>query len=557
MGVENEIPAVDRRRWLALTVVLVAAFMDLLDVTIVNVAVPSILRDLDAGYAQVEWVVTGYVLGFAAMLITGGRLGDLYGRRRMFLIGMSGFTLASLLCGAAADPAILIGARFVQGAMAGLMVPQILAIIHVTFPPSERGKVFGLYGAIAGLASVAGLVLGGALVEWNPAGLEWRPIFLVNVPVGLVALWVASSVIRESRSPVAKRLDLFGAVLAIAGVLMLVYPLTEGRSLGWPLWSFALMGGGAVVLALFVAYERRRRHSPLVVLELFRRRAFSAGLLVLVFFWIAMGAFFLVWTLYLQAGLGWSPLHAGVTAVAFAVGAGAGAGLSVQVFVPRFGRRTLMGGALVNAAGFAGYAFVAAHYGPDVRSLQMILPLFAAGAGFGLFVAPMIDLVLTDVPVEDAGSASGVLNSTQQIGMAFGVALVGVVFFGQLDHGSNYGVEQVTPVVQRQLTASGVPAAEQDQIMAGFRACVQDRSAATDPTVNPPSCRGAERLASVLGPAGVQANAHNFSRTFGLTLWYAAGVLVLVFLGLFALPKRVRTRDPDAALSALEEAPVG
>src|SRR5262245_18770624 len=248
MTVVHETREVDRRRWLALSVVLVAAFMDLLDVTIVKVAVPSILRDLDAGYAEVEWVVTGYVLGFAAMLITDGRLGDLYGRRRMFLIGLSGFTLASLLCGAAATPAMLIGARYVQGVMAGLMVPQILAVIHVTFPPSERGKVFGLYGAIAGMASVAGLVLGGALVEWNPAGLEWRPIFLVNVPVGLVALLVASSVIRESKSPVAQRLDVVGAVLAIAGVLMLVYPLTEGRSLGWPLWSYALMGGGAAVL---------------------------------------------------------------------------------------------------------------------------------------------------------------------------------------------------------------------------------------------------------------------------------------------------------------------
>src|SRR5919197_3969503 len=179
---------VDSRRWLALIVVLVAGFMDLLDVTIVNVAVPSILRDLRAEYAQIEWIVTGYVLGFAAVLITGGRLGDTFGRRGLFLIGMAGFTAASALCGLAGSPEVLIGARFVQGAMAGLMVPQILAIIHVTFPPSERGKVFGLYGAIAGMASVAGLVLGGALVEWNPARLEWRPIFLVNVPVGLVAL---------------------------------------------------------------------------------------------------------------------------------------------------------------------------------------------------------------------------------------------------------------------------------------------------------------------------------------------------------------------------------
>jgi MFS family permease len=162
----------DPRRWLALTVVLVAGFMDLLDVTIVNVAIPTILQDLQAGYAQIEWIVAGYVLGFAAILITGGRLGDIYGRKRLFLIGMGGFTIASALCGVAGGPAMLIGARFFQGAMAGLMVPQILAIIHVTFPPEERGKVFGLWGGILGSASVAGLIIGGLLVQWNLAGLN-------------------------------------------------------------------------------------------------------------------------------------------------------------------------------------------------------------------------------------------------------------------------------------------------------------------------------------------------------------------------------------------------
>lgn len=549
MSSVEQLPLVSSgRRWLALSVVLIASFVDLLDVTIVNIAVPSILRDLEAGYAQVEWVVTAYVLGFAAVLITGGRLGDAFGRRRMFLIGMSVFTLASLLCGAASSPEMLIGARFVQGAAAGLMVPQILAIIHVTFPPSERGKVFGLYGAIAGLASVAGLVLGGVLIEWNLAGLEWRAIFLVNVPVGLVTLLAASSVITESRSPEPPRLDLVGAVLAIAGVLLVVYPLTEGRSLGWPVWCFGLIALGLVVLGGLVVYEARRRESPLLALGLFRRRAYSAGLLVMVFFWIALGAFFLVWTLYLQAGLGWTPLHAGLTAAAFAVGAGTGAGLSVQVLVPRFGRRTLMGGALVNAAGFASYAVVASELGPDVRSWQMIAPLFVTSAGFGLVVAPMIDLVLTDVPVADAGSASGVLNTVQQVGTALGVALVGIVFFGQLSAGADHAVDQVVPVVRAGL--SGVPAVEQDRILDGFRHCVRDRSAATDPTVVPASCQGSDQTpasAEVLASAGGLANAHNFARTFAITLWLGAGVLVLVFLGLFALPRRVEIREPVLA----------
>jgi len=311
-------------------------------VTIVNVAAPSILRDLDATYAQFEWVVSGYVLGFAALLITGGRLGDIFGRKRIFLLGVAGFTVASALCGLAVNPGMLIGARFFEGAMAGLMVPQILAIIHVTFPPQVRGKVFGVWGGVLGSASVAGVVLGGVLVQWNLAGWGWRPIFLVNIPVGLAALAAAWFVVPESRSPATLRLDLVGMVLAITGVLMLVYPLTEGRSLGWPAWTFALMGGSVVVLAVFVGYERRRTRtvgSPLLVLSLFRARSFSAGMAVWAIFFIASGAFFLVWTLYMQVGLGWTPLHAGLTAVSFAVGAAAGAGLSCRCSPPGSGAR--------------------------------------------------------------------------------------------------------------------------------------------------------------------------------------------------------------------------
>jgi EmrB/QacA subfamily drug resistance transporter len=566
VGADGEAPpTLDPRRWLALTVVLVAGFMDLLDVTIVNVAVPSILRDLQAAYAQIEWVVAGYVLGFAAVLITGGRLGDIFGRKRLFLIGVGGFTIASALCGVAAGPSMLIGARFLQGAMAGLMVPQILAIIHVTFPAEERGKVFGLWGGVLGSASVAGLIIGGLLVQWNLAGLAWRPIFLVNVPVGLAAMVAAWLVVPESRSSAAPRLDLLGMVLAIAGVLMLVYPLTEGRSLGWPVWTFLLMAGAVVVLALLVAYERWRTRttgSPLVVLSLFRARTFAWGMAVWLIFWVALGGFFLVWTLYLQVGLGWTPLRAGLTAVSFAVGAAAGAGLSVQVLTPRFGRRVLMAGAVLNAAGFGGYAWVGSHYGPVIHSWQMVAPLVIAGIGFGLVVAPMLDAILTGVPVRDAGSASGLLSTIQQVGMALGVGLVGVVFFTVLANDSGRGVDAVTPSVHEQLSAVGVPASDQDRIIAGLRACVHDRSAATDPTKVPASCqlgsaqpgaRSAGQAQELLTRAGVQANAHNFSRTFSITLWYAVGILIVVFLGLFALPRRVRPRDLDAELSTLED----
>ncbi|MEU4351639.1 MFS transporter [Streptomyces sp. NPDC023838] len=560
----GDAPTLDPRRWLALIIVLVAGFMDMLDVTIVNVVIPSIQKDLHADYTQIEWVVAGYVLGFAALLITGGRLGDIYGRKKMFLIGVAGFTIASTLCGVASGPGMLIGARFFQGAMAGLMVPQILAIIHVTFPSEERGKVLGIWGGVLGSASVAGLIVGGVLVDANIADLEWRPIFLVNIPVGVGALIAAWFFVRESKSPAAPKLDPIGVVIAVTGILMLVYPLAEGRTLGWPAWTYVLMGGSIVVFGILVAFERYRTRtvgSPLVVLSLFKERAFTAGMLVWTLFWIALGGFFLVWTLYMQLGLGWSPMRAGLTGAAFAVGAAAGSGLAVEVFTPRIGRMTLIGGALLNAAGFAAYIFVAHHYGPGIPSWQMIAPLVVTGFGFGLVVAPMIDAILTKVPVKDAGSASGLLGTTQQVGMALGVALVGVLFFGHLADDSDHGVDKVTPALRQELVTAGVPAGGVDDIVKGFRACVHDRSAESDPTKVPASCQpssvpGADKVQPILTEQGQKAVSHNFVKSFDLSLWYGIGILLLVALGMFALPREVQARDLDAELEALGE-PVG
>lgn len=425
----------DRRRWFALAIVMTAAFMDLVDVTIVNIAIPSIQREAGASFSQIQWITAGYALAFAAGLITGGRLGDIHGRKRLFLVGIGGFTLASALCGFAANPEMLVASRIMQGGMAAMMVPQVLSIVHATFPAHERGKVFGLFGAVVGLGAVTGPLLGALLTEWNLFGLEWRPIFLINLPVGIAGLILGSRFITESKAPRALRLDLVGVALVTLGLLMLLYPLTRGRELGWPLWGYGSMAGAVVVFGALVAYERRksaRDGSPLIELSLFRVKSFAAGIAVQTVFGVALGVFFLVWTLYMQIGLGWSPLRAGLTGVPFSIAVSTAAGLSVQQLVPRFGRKVLQAGALLMALGVLLYIAESDRYGLGIASWQMALPLVVMGVGMGLIVAPLTDVVLSEVPREHAGSASGLINTVQQMGNALGLGLVSVVFFGEI-----------------------------------------------------------------------------------------------------------------------------
>ncbi|MFD6417207.1 MFS transporter [Streptomyces sp. NPDC060194] len=487
--------APDGRRWFALAIVMTAAFMDLVDVTIVNVAIPSITRDLDASFSSIQWITAGYALAFAAGLITGGRLGDIHGRKRIFLIGVTGFTVASALCGFAANPEMLVAARLLQGAMAALMVPQVLSIVHATFPAEERGKVFGLFGAIVGLGAVSGPLLGALLTEWDLFGLGWRPIFLINLPIGVAAVVLGRRFISESKAPRALRLDLVGVVLAVTAMLMLIYPLTRGRELDWPLWGFLVMAGSLVVFAVFVRYEKaktRRDGSPLVELSLFRVKSFAAGIAVQLTFGVVMGIFFLVWTLYMQIGLGWSALRAGLTGVPFSVAVSVAAGLSVQFLVPRFGRKVLQAGALVMATGVVVYLWEADHYGLGIHSWQMALPLAVMGLGMGLIVAPLTDAVLSEVPREHAGSASGLINSVMQMGNALGLGLVSVVFFGQVADG-----------------------------------------------LRPPAMNLA------------------YADAFVHAMWWVAGVLVVIFLVMFALPAKPRLGAEMAAEEAVVPGPAG
>ncbi|MFF5446854.1 MFS transporter [Streptomyces sp. NPDC012888] len=436
----------DRRRWLALAVVMTAAFMDLVDVTIVNIAIPSMKADLGASTSAIQWITAGYALAFAAGLITGGRLGDIYGRKRLFLLGITGFTVASLLCGIAAGPGMLVAARLLQGAMAALMVPQVLAIVHVTFPPHERGKVFGMFGAIVGLGAVSGPMLGALLTEWNLFGLEWRPIFLINLPVGIAGVLLGRAFITESKAPKALRLDLVGVILATLAMIMLIYPLTQGRENGWPLWGFLCMGAVPFVFAAFVAYEKykiKKDGSPLVELSLFKVKSFAAGIAVQLTFGIATGIFFLVWTLMMQMGLGWSALRAGLTGIPFSIAVSVAAGLSVQKLVPRFGRKVLQAGALTMAAGVLLYIWESQHFGMEIASWQMAAPLVVMGVGMGLIVAPLTDAVLSEVPREHAGSASGLINTTGQMGNALGLGLTSVVYFGFIGDEHVFGPQYV------------------------------------------------------------------------------------------------------------------
>jgi len=419
-----------------LGVLMAATFLDLVDVTIVNIAIPTIRQDIGASFSAIQWIAGGYALAFALGLITGGRLGDIYGRKKLFLIGVAGFTITSVLCGLSPTAGALVTSRVMQGAAAALMVPQVLSIIHVTFPPQERGKVFGMFGAMIGLGGVMGPLIGALLTQWNLFGLEWRPIFLINLPVGVLALYLGAKYISESKAEHALRLDLVGVALATIGLALLLYPLTQGRELGWPAWAFGSMIVGLAVLALFVGYERiktRRDGSPLVELSLFRIKSFSAGTVVQLTYGLVSGIFFLVWTLYMQLGLGWSPLKAGLTGIPFSIMAAVAAGISVQKLVPKFGRKVLQAGAVAQALGSVIYIWEASTLGAGIQPWHMALPLAIMGIGMGLIVAPITNTVLSEVPPAHSGSASGLISTTNQLGLAFGLGLVSVAFFNPLE----------------------------------------------------------------------------------------------------------------------------
>src|SRR5215472_9828328 len=474
---EAEDDGVDPRRWLTLIILLLAAFMNLLDVSIVNIAIPSIQRDLHASYADVQWALAGYTLAYALVLITGGRLGDTFGRKRLFLTGVIGFTIMSALCGAAQNAGMLITSRVLQGAMAALMIPQILSVIQVTFPPMERIKALAAFGVTAGLGAVSGPLFGGLLTQHDLFGLGWRSIFLINVPIGIGAVVASWLLVRESRAPRPPRLDPVGVLLLSGALVLLLYPLVQGRQLGWPGWTFVLMAASAPVLALFIRHEQvktRRDGSALVELRMFTQRGFAVGMAIALTLFLGVASFGLVLTLFLQVGLGFSPLHAGLTFVPFSLGVLAASGFAARL-EPRFGRGVTMVGALVMAGGMAVLIGTVHHYGAAVTTWLMVPGLAIVGLGMGSVIAPLANVVLAGVNKQDAGSASGVLNTGFQLGGSVGLALIGVIFFGFLGTQARPAVATVVPQIRAELTAAGVPAQGTARIAGQFGACLRDR----------------------------------------------------------------------------------
>lgn len=458
-------PATDRstgdpRRWLILAVVLAVECMDLLDSTIVNVAAPSIRADLHASSAALQWIAGGYALALAVGLVTGARLGDIHGRRRLFVLGTIGFTAGSVLCGVAPSTGVLIACRLLQGLSAALMIPQGFGIIRAAFSKEEVPKAFALFGPVIGLSAVLGPILGGALVDLDLFGTGWRLVFLVNLPLGLAAVLGGLRLLPESKPARAPTLDWAGAVLVALAAGLLVYPLVQGREAGWPAWTFLSIGASVVLLGAFAWLARRRERAgrdPLVTPSVFRKRAFSCGVSVVLLFFAGLSGMMLVFTLYLQLGLGFSAIHAGLRLVPWSLGIAVGAGLGAGLLAPRFGRHVLHGGLATMLAGVVLLLLVVRGAGRGVTSWQLVGPELLCGLGMGLVVAPLFGFVLAGVADDEVGSASGVLNALQQLGAAVGVAVLGTVFFSVLA-GSGFlaGIERVLWVEAGLLVAAGV-----------------------------------------------------------------------------------------------------
>ncbi|TWG26818.1 EmrB/QacA subfamily drug resistance transporter [Actinoplanes teichomyceticus] len=536
-----------RYRWVALFVILTVEVMDLLDALVTTIAGPVIRAELGGSYSLIQWLGAAYTLAMAIGLLTGGRLGDIYGRRRMFLVGAAGFTLASLACALAPLPGFLVGARAVQGLFGALMLPQGLGMMREMFGPEERAKAFGTFGPVMGLSSVGGPILAGWLVDADYFGSGWRMIFFINLPLGVFAVLGAIRYLPESRLERAPRLDWLGVLFAAGGAFLLLFPLVQGRELDWPAWTFAMLALGVVAFGLFAVYEGgrdRRGLDPLVTPSLFRKRAFTGGLALGLMFFASLIGTGLVFTFYLQIGLGYSPLKAGLTTLPQALGMVAGFVVAGAGLAERLGRRLLQAGTVVMILGTVVFTGTVRLSGAGITPWHMAPALLVLGIGMGLAMAPFFGIVLAGVDDEESGSASGAITSVQQLGGAFGIAVLGTVFFALLPGAVGRHVDDSAGALRATLATAGVPADAHPAVVAGLRECLTDRVAETNPDVTPPSCRDAGPAAD---PALAAYAAEQVRAGFEDTTIRTTGVsllLLLSALGLtFLLPRRARPDD--------------
>ena len=424
-----------RWRWAALFVVLSAEVMDLLDALVTSVAGPTIVRELGGGQTMIQWLSAAYTLSMATGLLIGGRLGDIFGRKTMFSVGMAGFTVFSALCASAQSPAMLIVCRILQGLFGAMLLPQGLGVIKEVFPPNETSAAFGLFGPIMGLSAVGGPILAGWLTDANLLGLGWRAIFAINVPIGLAALVAAQKFLPRNRKQHGLTLDVPGVALAAAGMFLLVFPLVQGREYDWAAWIWLMFVGSIAAFAGFVFLERRREragHSTLIVPSLFAKRAFTGGLATGMAFFSALMGISLVFTLFVQYGLGFSPLKSGLASVPMALGMMLG--FVVAQVLGKLGRGLMLIGAPTVIAGMLLLFGTIGWAGDGITIWSMVPAMALIGIGMGMTMAPFFDIVLAGVEPDESGSASGTLTAVQQVGGALGVAVLGTIFYSVLGH---------------------------------------------------------------------------------------------------------------------------
>lgn len=420
-----------KHRWLVLTVVLIAEMMDLLDSTIVNVAGPSLATQLGASSTDLQWVIGGYALALGSGLILGGRLGDRFGRRNMFLFGLIGFTLASLLCAIAPTVLALILFRFIQGFLGAMLLPQGFGLIRETFPPQEFGKAFAAYGPAFGLGGILGPIIGGFLIQADIAGLGWRSVFLVNLPIGIVAAVLSWIYLPKSTADKAVKIDLLGAAMVVLASGMLVYPLIKGQEAGWPAWTYAMLVGSVAVFYLFSRMERsavKRGESPLIDPSIFANRGYTVGITGLALYFAGFTGLFLTLSLFLQFGQNFNSGDAGLGNLPIAIGSAIGGAVSGGFLAEKLGSRVLQIGSVVQLVGATLLWFALPN--ADAFSIWQIVPgLVVCGIGTGLIAAPIFDIILSSVSGKQTGSASGVMSAVQSVFSSVGVAIFGTAFF--------------------------------------------------------------------------------------------------------------------------------
>ncbi len=538
--------------WAALAGCLLGVFMQMLDTTIVNIALPDLARDLGASTSQQLLVLTVYTLSFACTLLTAATLGARVGRRRMFVIGMVAFTVTSVLCGVSTGPGELIAFRGLQGVSAALMSAQTLALIAALFDKRRHGLVFGVYGAVAGLAAILGPVVGGFLVDADVLGWGWRAIFFVNVPLGVLSCLLAHRRLPDAREPAPGRVDVPGVVMSATALFLLLYPLALGREMGWPPILWVMIGTAGILLALFALHELRvdaRGGTPLLRPQLFASRRFTVGLLLSLLFFSVFAGFFFTVSISAQVGLGFSAFRTGMLALPFAIGAAVGSLCSPRAVVRLTAPHTLTAGSLAVGAGFVWLAIIIEPAAETLPWPGVLGPLVLGGLGTGLFIAPLQAVILSDTTESTVGTATGTIPTVQQIGASIGLAVVTLFFFGQVAGQTAETVPAVRAELVAALPDSPVRPVLHEAVADRFASCAGEQLRSAHPERPAPACAGGPTSPAI---AAVAAQARPWTqdaarsvtaRTFLAALRTTLVTLGLVAVAIAVLTTSLRTRQ--------------